>query len=149
MRKEELTRICGCECSCLREVTIPRILAISLVIKIHGKGSVWCHSVWLKTGASRLDRTAVDTVAASIVEIGLQLNIGDAGLGHTPLRRSRIRRWSHRSCWSLRQINQSNAINLRTDLIVTSMEMSSKVLSTNFVGKFHYKFLTSSNERVT
>lgn len=96
----KLTRIVGRDCGRLREIAVWWILGRTLVKKIHGISSMWCHRVWFKTRSTWLDWTTINPLlSTSVIQICLQLRIRYASLWKTPSGFLRIWRWSHWSFW--------------------------------------------------
>lgn len=96
------TRICWCDCCCLRKIAIPRVPSCGLVQKIHGIGGVRCYSVWQEASTTWLDWGAVNALATGIVKIWLQLGVWCPSFGHAPTSRftCRRRRVRQRGHWS-------------------------------------------------
>lgn len=105
----------------MREITVPLIFARSLIVEIHGKCSMGCYCVRLKTRASWLNWPAIYTLATGVVNVGLQLSIRNSSFRYTPS--SSVWCWSYRSCWSLSYVTKNIIIKshepLKTDDINT------------------------------
>lgn len=68
----------------MREIALEGLATLSLVKCVHDIGCVSSNVVWVEACTTRLNGFAINSLAADIVDVGLQLSIGGLWFRHTP-----------------------------------------------------------------